>query len=83
MKNFSFILFFLLSSAFSALAQDKIPVTEQDYQNRGIEMADGFYQSGKIYVLVLIILSVVVGLLAYAVWIDRRLSKLEKEKGNK
>jgi hypothetical protein len=83
MKRFIITALFVIGMTFSALAQDKIPVTDQDYQNTRVEMADGFYQEGKIYVLVAIILSVVLGLVGYTVWVDQKVSKLEKEIGNK
>jgi len=77
MKQLMLILFLLLSSPL--LAQDKIPVTEDDYQNTRVEMADGMRASGKIYVLVAIISVVLGGLLAYVIVVDRKVSKLEDD----
>ena len=35
-----FIIIFLLFISFLAKAQDKIGITDEDYQNSGVEMAD-------------------------------------------
>lgn len=42
-----------------------------------VEMADAMRSDGKIYVVVGIILIVLVGLIAYLIMLDRKLSKLE------
>lgn len=46
----------------------------------GVEMATGLRSSGKIYVVVLVIAVLFVGLMIYLVSIDRKISKLEKNK---
>jgi putative exporter of polyketide antibiotics len=43
------------------------------------EMADTLRQSGKIYVVVAVILLVVIGLIGYLISLDRKVSRLEKE----
>ena len=48
-----------------------------------IEMADGFYQSGKIYVVIGVISIIFIGIIIYLVSIDRKVSRLEKEIKNK
>ncbi|WP_199708038.1 CcmD family protein [Algoriphagus lacus] len=68
----------LLIFSLSALAQEKIPVTESDYSNNTVEMADQMRADGKIYVLVGIIVIIFVGITVYVVNTDRRISKLEK-----
>jgi len=45
-----------------------------------IEMATGMRSSGKIYVVVGVILIVFIGLFIYLVTIDKRISRLEKDK---
>jgi CcmD family protein len=45
----------------------------------GIEMADLMRESGKIYVVVGVLCIIFLGIVAYLVSIDRKLSKLEKE----
>jgi CcmD family protein len=64
------ILFFstLLISA-AALAQEAAPV----------EMADTMRSSGKIYVVVTVLLIIFVGIVIYLSRLDSKLSKIEKE----
>ncbi|WP_299756061.1 CcmD family protein [uncultured Pontibacter sp.] len=44
-----------------------------------VEMADTLRQDGKIYVVVIVLLSVLAGTIAYLVTIDRKVSQLEKQ----
>lgn len=68
----------LLVFSLSALAQDKIPVTEADYSNNSVEMADTMRANGKIYVLVGVIVLIFAGITVYLISTDRKISKLEK-----
>lgn len=68
----------LLLFSLNVLAQEKIEVTESDYSNSSVEMADQMRADGKIYVLVGIIAIIFVGIAVYVVSTDRRISKLEK-----
>lgn len=43
------------------------------------EMADGLRASGKIYVVVAVVVVIVAGLLAYLVSLDRKVSRLEEQ----
>ncbi len=43
------------------------------------EMADALRANGKIYVVVLVIVIIISGLLAYLVRLDRKVSRLEQE----
>ncbi len=52
-------------------------------QNQPVEMADGLYQSGKIYVVVTVLSVIFAGIIGYLIMIDRRIGKLEKELKNK
>lgn len=45
-----------------------------------VEMADAFRESGKIYVVVSIMAIIFLGIAAYMIHLDRKLSKLEKQK---
>lgn len=58
-------------------------VFEQPQNDGKIQMADGFYQSGKIYVVIGVIVIIFIGMLIYLVSIDNKVSKLEKEIKNK
>lgn len=44
-----------------------------------VEMADTLRQDGKIYVVVVVLLTVLVGLIIYLIMIDRKVGKLEKQ----
>lgn len=68
----------LLVYSLSAFAQEKIEVTEADYSNNSVEMADQMRSDGKIYVLVGIIAIIFAGISGYVIHTDRKISKLEK-----
>jgi len=51
----------------------------QESGNAPVEMANAMRQNGKIYVVIAVILTILAGLIAYVVRIDRKLTKLEKE----
>lgn len=74
-----FIIIFLFFISFFVKAQDKIGITEEDYQNSGVEMADKMRSDGKIYVLVSIIGIVLGGILVYVIQTDRKINGLEKK----
>ena len=66
MKKISFILFLLLTS-FLLNAQD-------------VQMADTMKSNGKIYVVIAVMLTILFGLIFYVYRLDRKISKLEKNK---
>lgn len=68
-KKIAAILAFCLVFANSVLAQ--MPQ---------VEMADALRANGKIYVVVIIIAIIFLGIVAYLIHLDRKISKLEKEK---
>lgn len=68
MKHFLNILFLLLS--FSLSAQD-------------IPMADEMRANGKIYVVVAVLVTILLGMIIYLISIDKKLNKLEKEQKTK
>ncbi|HLW20103.1 MAG TPA: hypothetical protein VKX33_07270 [Cyclobacteriaceae bacterium] len=74
-----YIVIFLLMVSLNTLAQDKIEITSEDYQNTGVEMADVMRSEGKIYVLVGIIGIVLAGILVYLIYTDKKISKLEQQ----
>jgi CcmD family protein len=76
MKKWLIVLFLLIS--LQGIAQEKIAITEDDYQNSRIEMADTMRSEGKIYVLVGIIGIVFTGILVYVIATDKKVGKLEK-----
>ena len=44
-----------------------------------VEMADGMRSNGKIYVVVGVLVIILIGLFAYLISIDRKVSRVEKE----
>jgi len=61
-------------------AQDgKYKITDSDYSNKKVEMADQMRSNGKIYVVVGVIFLIFAGMSFYILKIDRKLSALEKE----
>lgn len=52
-------------------------------QAQPLEMADQMRSSGKIYVVVAVLLTILIGLIIFLITIDRKLNKLEKEIKNK
>ena len=66
MNKLFLICFFMLMSTIS-WAQDKV------------EMADVMRSNGKIYTVVAVCLTILIGLFIYVFLIDRKISKLEKE----
>ena len=44
------------------------------------EMADSMRANGKIYVVVTVLATIFAGIFAYLVYIDRKITRLEKEK---
>ncbi len=44
------------------------------------EMADAMRSNGKIYVVVMVLATIFAGIFAYMVILDRKISRLEKEK---
>ncbi|MFC3198810.1 CcmD family protein [Parapedobacter deserti] len=51
--------------------------------NPGVEMATGLRSSGKIYVVVAVLVVLFLGLAIYLVTIDRKLTRLENRQGTK
>ena len=63
------VLFFALSYALTGIGQDG-----------KVEMADAMRDNGRIYVVVAVVLTILAGLIFYLVRIDRKVSRLEKNK---
>jgi len=63
-----YLLFLLLSSS---------PIFAQQI-NSGVEMADEFRTSGKIYVVIAVALIILIGIFSYLFVLDRKVNHLEK-----
>jgi hypothetical protein len=48
-------------------------------ENTKVEMADQLRSNGKIYVVVAVLSTVLLGMIIYTATLDRRINKLEKE----
>jgi hypothetical protein len=48
-------------------------------QENKVEMADKMRSNGRIYVVVVVVLTILAGLIIYVVRLDRKIRKLEKE----
>ena len=70
-KTIALFIFVLLT--FASFAQD---ATDE------VEMAGAMRTSGKIYVVVAVLVIIFIGIVVYLVIIDRKVSKLEKEMTN-
>jgi len=56
-----------------------LPAMAQNDTTKTVEMADGLRANGKIYVVVLVLVTILAGVLFYMVRLDRKIGKLEKE----
>ena len=75
-----YLIIFLLFFSLSAIAQDgAYSITEEDYGNTSVEMADTMRSNGKIYVVVAVVMTVFAGLILYTIVLDRKISKIERE----
>ncbi|KEO73255.1 CcmD family protein [Anditalea andensis] len=76
MKKWLLILFLMVS--LKVAAQEKVEITESDYQNTSVEMADVMRSDGKIYVVVGIIAIIMAGIILYVINTERKIAKLEE-----
>ncbi|ULQ58182.1 CcmD family protein [Flavihumibacter rivuli] len=53
---------------------------QQTMPDEPVQMADGLRSNGKIYVVVAVVVTILAGVVAYLVSIDRKISKMEKDK---
>lgn len=51
----------------------------QEASPGSVDMATGLYQSGKIYIVVIVLSVIMAGILTYLIMLDRKITKLEKE----
>ena len=72
----------MLFCGIQSFAQNQYQITKEDYQNTEVEMADVLRQSGKIYVVVGVILIIFAGITFYLYRLDQKVTSLEKEVGS-
>jgi len=74
MKNTSIkyllLSFLALLLPFLSIAQEVAPK---------VEMADKFYGEGKIYIVIVVLVTIFLGIVLYLVRLDKKITKLEKE----
>jgi CcmD family protein len=52
----------------------------QDSANgKPVEMADRLREDGKIYVVIAVLVTIFIGIIAYVIRLDRKISRLEKD----
>jgi preprotein translocase subunit YajC len=73
MKRIFFIIIIFLTAFLQISAQQN---------NTGVEMAEGMRRSGKIYVVIAVILTIFAGIIFYLIRLERKLNKLEKQNQN-
>ena len=56
-----------------------VSLSSYSQESTTVDMADGLYQSGKIYVVVAVLSIIFVGIVIYLIVLDGKISKLEKE----
>jgi len=73
-KKAALTLFLLLSWLIS------LPVLAQDGAgSKKVEMADQFRADGKIYVVIAVLVTILLGIFAYVIRLDRKINRLEKD----
>ena len=72
--------FSFLVSRFSLLVLASFISVSSFAQDKSVEMADGMRSNGKIYIVVAVCLTILIGLFLYMVRIDMKMSKIEKNK---
>ena len=74
------LLIVLLVSSLTVFGQgEKYKITEEDYDNNQVEMADVMRENGKIYVVVGCILIIFGAITFYLYNLDKKVTKLERE----
>ena len=78
------LLLFLSAGSFAQMIVEEKqvssgPLTGTVSSEPPVEMATGLYQSGKIYVVVIVLSIIMLGIAGYLVMLDRKVSRLEKE----
>jgi uncharacterized membrane protein len=66
----------ILSFIFSIFS---LEIYAQALSNQSSNMAEGMRSNGKIYVVVAVVVTILSGLIAYLIKIDKNLTSLEKE----
>ena len=57
----------------------QLPAFAQEATASSPNMAEGLRSSGKIYVVVLVLATIFAGIIAFLIYLERRLTRLERE----
>lgn len=78
MKKISLYIILTIITAFNSFAQSdtSITIVNEAYQ---VEMATGLRSSGKIWVVVSVVLTLVIGMFIFLFSIDKKVKNLEKK----
>ena len=76
MKKLSYLIFCIYCVLISAACIAQNGETDEKPQ-----MADGLRASGKIYVVVAVVVTILLGLIFYLVQLDKKVRKLERDSG--
>lgn len=60
-------------------AQEKQKITNTDYANNEVPMADVMRSNGKIYIVVATVVALFAGIVIYLVLLDKKIGKLEEK----
>jgi len=71
-KNHIFLLALGLLSCMSGICQEMA-------SGNKVQMADGMRANGKIYVVVAVLITILLGLVLYVARLDKKITRLEKE----
>jgi hypothetical protein len=72
LKKIYMLVFLLIGQALTLVAQDSVGA-------QNVEMADRFRADGKIYVVIFVLGTILLGLILYVFRLDRKITKLEKD----
>ena len=73
---------YYLLGAFAATLYSVAVHAQDSLANKKSEMADALRASGKIYVVVAVLVTILLGLFIYVISLDRKIGKLEKGRKN-
>jgi CcmD family protein len=73
-----FSILMLLANSITSFAQDTTGMAANTNNIKNIPMADILYENGKIYLVVLVLLTIFAGIIIFMARLDNKISKLEK-----
>jgi len=68
-----------MSALLATLLLALVPMLLNAQPSEQVEMADTLYSNGKIYLVVLVLVTIFAGIIAFLLYMERKVNKLEKE----